>query len=82
MLTCGQSGHCLKKLYRLTLRLWEIFIIKNMNTIHSALWLTDTVFATGVRLVANVTDAAVASSQVLTYAILTDVWIQGTLIDV
>lgn len=44
--------------------------------------LTNTVFAAGVRLVTDVTDAAITSSQVLTYAVLTDVRVQGTLIDV
>lgn len=57
-------------------KLWK-YLHKNIPS-----WLTNTVFATGVSLIANVTDAAVASSQVLTYAILTNVWVQCTLIDV
>lgn len=44
--------------------------------------LTHAGFAAGVGLVADVTDAAVASSQVLTDAVLTDVWVQGALVDV
>lgn len=44
--------------------------------------LTDAGFAAVVRLVADVADAAVASSQVLAYAVLTDVWVQGALVDV
>lgn len=44
--------------------------------------LTHAVLAAGVGLVANVTDAAVAPSQVLTHAVLTDVRVQGTLVDV
>lgn len=44
--------------------------------------LTDAGFAAIVRLVADVADAAVASSQVLAYAVLTDVWVQGALVDV
>lgn len=44
--------------------------------------LTNAGFATDVRLVADVADAAVASSQVLAYAILTDFWVQGALVDV
>lgn len=44
--------------------------------------LTDAGFATVVRLVADVADAAVASSQVLAYTVLTDVWVQGALVDV
>lgn len=54
------------------------------NFLHknNARWLTNTVFATDVWLITDVTDAAVASSQVLTYAILTNVRVQCTLIDV
>ena len=44
--------------------------------------LTNTVLPAGVRLVADVADAAVASSQVLTHAVLTDVRVQSALIDV
>ena len=44
--------------------------------------LTHAVLAAGVGLVADVTDAAVAPSQVLTHAVLTDVRVQGTLVDV
>jgi len=44
--------------------------------------LTDTVLAAGVRLVADVADTAVASSQVLTHAVLADVRVQGALVDV
>lgn len=45
------------------------------QTVHQTLIDVDTVLATGVRLVTDVTDAAVASSQVLTYAVLTNVWV-------
>lgn len=37
--------------------------------------LTHAVFATGVRLPAEVTNAAVAPTQVLTHPILADVWV-------
>lgn len=49
---------------------------------NNQLWLTNTVFATGVGLVADVTDAAIASPQILTNAILANVWVQCTLINV
>lgn len=45
-------------------------------------WLTNTVLATCVRLVADVADTTVAAPEVLTYAVLADVWVQGALIDV
>lgn len=44
--------------------------------------LTNTVLATGVRLVAGVADATVASPQVLADAVLADVRVQGALIDI
>lgn len=44
--------------------------------------LTHTVLAGGVRLVAQVADAAVAPPQVLTHAIGADIRVEGTLIDV
>lgn len=44
--------------------------------------LTHTVLARGVRLIAQVADAAVAPPQVLTHAIGADVRVEGTLIDV
>lgn len=52
------------------------------QTVHQTLIDVNTVFPTGVRLVTDVTNAAVASSQVLTYAVLTNVRVQGTFIDV
>lgn len=44
--------------------------------------LTKAVLSTGVRLIANVTDAAIASYQILTNTVLANVWIQGALINV
>lgn len=52
------------------------------NTGGDAQQLTDAGFAAIVRLVTNVANAAVASSQVLAYAVLTDIWVQGALVDV
>lgn len=52
------------------------------QAVHQTLIDIDTVFATRVRFITNVADAAITSSQILTNAILTNVWIQGALIDV
>lgn len=44
--------------------------------------LTHAVLARGIRLVAQVADAAVAPTQVLAHAVGADVWVEGTFIDV
>lgn len=44
--------------------------------------LTHAVFAAGVRLVANVADAAVAPSQVLAHPVGADLRVQGALVNV
>lgn len=56
--------------------------IVTQKAVHQALVDVNTVFAARVRFITNVADAAIASSQILTDAILTNIWIQRTLIDV
>lgn len=56
--------------------------IVTQQPVHQTLIDINTVFATGVGFITNVTDAAITSSQILTDAILTNIWIQGALIDI
>lgn len=44
--------------------------------------LTNTVFSSGVDLKAHVTVTLIGPQHVLTHTVLTDVWVQSTLIDI
>lgn len=56
--------------------------IVTQQPVHQTLIDINTVFATSVRFITNVADAAITSSQILTDAVLTNIWIQGALIDI
>lgn len=61
----------------------ELISARPVALIAGQAWsLTHAVLATRVRLPAEVADAAVAPTQVLTHPVFADVWVQTALVDV
>lgn len=56
--------------------------IVTQKPVHQTLIDINTIFTASVRFIAYVADAAITSSQILTDAVLTNIWIQCALIDI